>query len=213
MSKYREEILSIFEETNALLKGHFILRSGMRSGHFFQCAQVCQYMDKVTRLASIMIAEMPFQNINTVAAPAMGGLVIGQEVARQLNARFVFLEKIDDKLELRRNFNLEMEDHVLLVEDVVTKGGRLAEAIEIIKDLNCELMGAVSLVDRSTENLTLTVPYFGLLKMNFPTYEPESLPEELAKLPAINPEVSGIKLMEFGTHENNTFLDTKHKTD
>lgn len=72
MSKYHEEILSIFEETNALLKGHFILRSGMRSGHFFQCAQVCQYMDKVTRLASIMIAEMPFRNINTVAAPAMG---------------------------------------------------------------------------------------------------------------------------------------------
>lgn len=187
MSKYREEILSIFEETNALLKGHFILRSGMRSGHFFQCAQVCQYMDKVTRLASIMIAEMPFQNINTVAAPAMGGLVMGQEVARQLNARFVFLEKIDDKLELRRNFKLEKEDKVLVVEDVVTKGGRLAEAIEIIKGLNCELSGAVSLVDRSTEKLALTVPYFGLLKMNFPTYEPESLPDELAKLPAIKP--------------------------
>ena len=97
MSKYREEILSIFEETNALLKGHFILRSGMRSGHFFQCAQVCQYMDKVTRLATIMIAEMPFQKINTVAAPAMGGLVIGQEVARQLNARFIFLEKINEQ--------------------------------------------------------------------------------------------------------------------
>ncbi len=187
MSKYREEILSIFEETNALLKGHFILRSGMRSGHFFQCAQVCQYMDKVTRLASIMITEMPFQKINTVAAPAMGGLVIGQEVARQLNARFIFLEKIEDKLELRRNFKLEKQDKVLLVEDVVTRGGRLTEAIKIIKSLNCELTGAVSLVDRSTEKLSLTVPYFGLLRMNFPTYKPELLPEELAKLPAIKP--------------------------
>ena len=187
MSKYREEILSIFEETNALLKGHFILRSGMRSGHFFQCAQVCQYMDKVTRLASMMITEMPFQKINTVAAPAMGGLVIGQEVARQLNARFIFLEKIEDKLELRRNFKLEKQDKVLLVEDVVTKGGRLTEAIKIIKGLNCELTGAVSLVDRSTEKLSLTVPYFGLLRMNFPTYKPELLPEELAKLPAIKP--------------------------
>ena len=187
MSKYREEILSIFEETNALLKGHFILRSGMRSGHFFQCAQVCQYMDKVTRLASIMIAEMPFENINTVAAPAMGGLVMGQEVARQLNARFVFLEKIDDKLELRRNFKLKEEDKVLLVEDVVTKGGRLSEAIAIIKGLNCELTGAVSLVDRSSEKLAISVPYFGLLKMNFPTYEVESLPDELAKIPAIKP--------------------------
>ena len=96
MTKYKEEILSIFEETNALLHGHFILRSGMRSGHFFQCAQVCQHMDKVSRLATMLIEEMPFTSINTIVAPAMGGLVIGQEVARQLNARFIFLEKVDD---------------------------------------------------------------------------------------------------------------------
>ena len=187
MTKYKEEILSIFEETNALLHGHFILRSGMRSGHFFQCAQVCQHLDKVSRLATMLIEEMPFTSINTIVAPAMGGLVIGQEVARQLNARFIFLEKVDDKLALRRNFQLFPKEQVLLVEDVVTKGGRLIEAIDIISEYECQLIGAVSLVDRSNENLSLEVPFHGLLKMNFPTYSVENLPEELSKIPAIKP--------------------------
>jgi orotate phosphoribosyltransferase len=187
MSKYNEEIYSIFEETKALLRGHFILRSGMRSGHFFQCAKVCQYMDKVSRLATIMIEEIPFTNINTIVAPAMGGLVIGQEVARQLNARFIFLEKIEDRLALRRNFTFNKQDRVLLVEDVVTKGGRVKEAIEIIHSFECSLVGVTSLVDRSTTDLQLNAPYFGMLKMDFPTYAPDSLPEELSSIPAIKP--------------------------
>jgi orotate phosphoribosyltransferase len=187
MSKYKEEIYSIFEETKALLKGHFILRSGMRSAHFFQCAKVCQYMDKVTRLATIMIEEIPFTNINTVVAPAMGGLVIGQEVARQLKARFIFLEKIEDRLALRRNFTLNKEDKVLLVEDVVTKGGRVKEAIEIIHGFECSLIGVTSLVDRSTSELNLRAPFHGMLKMNFPTYAPDDLPEELSQIPAVKP--------------------------
>jgi orotate phosphoribosyltransferase len=187
MSKYKEEIYSIFEETKALLNGHFILRSGMRSANFFQCAKVCQYMDKVTRLATIMIEEIPFTHINTVVAPAMGGLVIGQEVARQLKARFLFLEKVDDRLALRRNFSLNKEDRVLLVEDVVTKGGRVKEAIEIILGFECSLIGVTSLVDRSTSELNLRAPFHGMLKMNFPTYEPDALPEELSRIPAVKP--------------------------
>jgi len=109
-NKINEEVLSIFKESNALITGHFILRSGLRSGHFFQCAQVCQYLDKVTRLAELLIKNLNISKPNLVVAPAMGGLVIGQEVARLLNCRFVFLEKVNDKLALRRNFSITQKD-------------------------------------------------------------------------------------------------------
>ena len=128
MNSTDNEVLSIFKETKALLEGHFILRSGLRSGHFFQCAQVCQHLDKVTRLAELLIAKIEDLKPTTVVSPAMGGLVIGQEVARQLNCRFLFLEKEDDRLVMRRNFKLTETDRVLIVEDVVTRGGRVREA-------------------------------------------------------------------------------------
>ena len=187
MKDIDSEVISIFEETNALLRGHFILRSGMRSGHFFQCAQVCQYMDKVTRLATLIIESISFKDINTIVSPAMGGLVIGQEIARQLGARFIFLEKVNDRLALRRNFSLGKKDRVLLVEDVVTKGGRAKEAVDIISAFECELVGLVSMVDRSSGDLNFGVPFEALLKMNFPTYSADNLPEELHKLPATKP--------------------------
>ena len=187
MNSHSEEILSIFQETKALLNGHFILRSGLRSRHFFQCAQVCQHIDKVTRLAEIMIKEMPFKDVATVVAPAMGGLVLGQEVARQLNTRFIFLEKVDDKLALRRNFKLSEDEKVLLLEDVVTRGGRVQEAINIIESFRSDIIGVCSLVDRSVGDLDFGIPYFGLLKMNFPTYSPEAIPEDLAKIPPTKP--------------------------
>ena len=96
MNSSDAEVISIFEETKALLKGHFILRSGLRSEHFFQCAQVCQYLDKVTRLSELLIEKLKEKEIDLIIAPAMGGLVIGQEVARQLGSRFIFLEKVNE---------------------------------------------------------------------------------------------------------------------
>ena len=98
MSQTDQEIIQIFKESGALLEGHFVLRSGLHSGHFFQCAQVCQYLDKVTRLAKILVEELKDYQATTVVGNAMGGLVIGQEVARQLKARYVFLEKEDEKI-------------------------------------------------------------------------------------------------------------------
>ena len=187
IDKSDNEVISIFKETNALLTGHFILRSGLRSGHFFQCAQVCQYMDKVTRLAELLINKLKTFKPNTVVSPAMGGLVLGQEVARQLNCRFIFLEKVDDKLALRRNFVLSESDKVLLVEDVVTKGGRVAEALAILRSTQCSILAVTSLVDRSTETLNFKVPYKPLLKLNFPTYLPHEIPQELSTLKPIKP--------------------------
>ena len=187
MNQSDREVMGIFEETKALLKGHFILRSGLRSEYFFQCAQVCQYMDKVTRLAELMIKHLVKKQVDLIIAPAMGGLVIGQEVARQLGARFIFLEKVDDMLALRRNFEISCDDRVLLVEDVVTRGGRVKEAIKIIEDHPCQFLGAISLVDRSTETLNLGVPFSALLKMQFPTYQVDDLPQHLQNVPATKP--------------------------
>jgi len=113
--------------------------------------------------------------------------VIGQEVARQLGARFIFLEKVEDKLALRRNFRIHAEDKVLLVEDVITRGGRVLEAIEIINQYPCKFSGVVSLVDRSTESLNFGVPFTSLMKMNFPTYNADDLPDHLQSLPALKP--------------------------
>jgi orotate phosphoribosyltransferase len=187
MNSDEQEVISIFKETKALLTGHFVLRSGLRSGHFFQCAQVCQHLEKVTRLTELLIPKIAQLNPTTIVAPAMGGLVLGQEVARQLNCRFLFLEKENDLLVMRRNFNLSEEDRVLIVEDVVTKGGRVQEALAIVRDTPAILCGVTCLVDRSAGPLDFQTPFIPLLKMNFPTYAPEELPEELKSLPPSKP--------------------------
>ena len=184
-----EEVLRLFRQSGALLTGHFILRSGLRSGHFFQCAQVCQDMAKVTRLAELLIDKLDDEakSVTTIAAPAMGGLVIGQEVARQLNKRFIFLEKVDDKLELRRGFTLTQNERILIVEDVITRGGRVEEAITQLRAHGGKPVAAAMLVDRSEGKTHFDIPHFPLIALSFPTYAPDQLPAELAALPAVKP--------------------------
>ena len=185
-NKVEEEALRIFKETNALLNGHFILRSGRRSEYFFQCAQVCQYMDKVERLVELLRTKLDIQP-EVVVAPAMGALVVGQEMARQLGARYVFLEKDNDKLVLRRGFRLSPGEKVLIVEDVVTRGGRVKEAIDIVRGQGCDLAGVTVLVDRSEGKVDFGVTVISLIEMSFPSYQPDNLPPELAALPPIKP--------------------------
>ena len=187
MQDSQQEALSIFKETGALLTGHFILRSGLRSGHFFQCAQVCQYLDRVTRLTELLLEKMSEVKADVVVAPAMGALVLGQEVARQMSKRFLFLEKIDDKLALRRNFKLAEGERVVIVEDVVTRGGRVQEALDIVQDLGCEVTAIAVLVDRSGGKASFGVPFVSLVDMSFPTYEPDALTPELEALPPVKP--------------------------
>ena len=187
MNSTDNEVVSIFKETHALLEGHFILRSGLRSGHFFQCAQVCQHLDKVTRLAELLIAKIEDLKPTTIVSPAMGGLVIGQEVARQLNCRFLFLEKEDDRLVMRRNFKLTDADRVMIVEDVVTRGGRVREALDIVNQTPSKLCAVACLVDRSKGDLDFHTRFQPLLKMNFPTYSPDELPDGLKAIPPIKP--------------------------
>ncbi len=182
-----QEILQIFRDSGALLEGHFILRSGLRSGHFFQCARVCEQLDKVTRLAELLLAKTDLDSFDTVLAPAMGGLVIGQEVARQAGKRFIFVEKVEDKLALRRNFKIQPGERLLVVEDVITRGGRVNEALDIIEAEGGVAAGVAVLVDRSEGQAAFRVPLTTLLAFSFPTYAPDSLPPELATIPAVKP--------------------------
>src|SRR3954469_17706316 len=151
MDASQTEVLDIFTRTRALLQGHFVLRSGLHSGHYFQCAQVCQRMDAVERLAELLVAKLRAQNLkfSTVLAPAMGGLVIGQEVARRAKARYIFAEKENNVLVLRRGFTFKPGERVLVVEDVVTRGGRVVECLNLLKQGGGTAVGIAMLVDRS----------------------------------------------------------------
>lgn len=183
-----DDVLAIFRETGALLEGHFILRSGLRSGHFFQCARVCERLDKVSELAAGLLAKLDGLAFDTVVAPAMGALVIGQEVARQAGVRFLFVEKNkEDALEMRRGFKLDAGERVLVVEDVVTRGGRAQEALDIVEKHGGQSVGLAILVDRSQGNASFSVPMTSLLTMSFPTYQPDNLPAELQGIPAVKP--------------------------
>lgn len=187
MSSENEEVIRIFKESGALLEGHFVLRSGLHSAHFFQCAQVCQYMDKVTRLAELLVEKLEAYGATTVVGPAMGGLVIGQEVARQLGTRFLFLEKVDDRLELRRNFKFSPGEKVLIVEDVITRGGRVVEAIGKCREHGADPVAVGVIVDRSEGKTSFDVPHHSLASLSFPTYEPDRLPPELEGTEAVKP--------------------------
>ena len=187
MDRSQDEVLKIFENTGALLNGHFVLRSGLHSGHFFQCAQVCQDMAAVTRLAELTLERLGGVEFETVVAPAMGGLVIGQEIARQAGRRFIFLEKVEGDLALRRGFKLWPGEKVLITEDVVTRGGRVDEALKIVCDLGVDPVAVTVLVDRSGGEVEFGVPFHSLAALTFPTYAPDALPAELAAIPVTKP--------------------------
>lgn len=189
MEAGQQEILDIFTRTRALLQGHFVLRSGLHSGHYFQCAQVCQRMDAVERLAELLLAKVRAHGLDfsTVLAPAMGGLVIGQEVARQAKARYIFAEKENNILVMRRGFTLAAGERVLVVEDVVTRGGRVLESLEIVRKAGGTPVAIAMLVDRSAGAARFDVPAISLLELSFPTYAADAVPECLAKLPVEKP--------------------------
>ncbi|MSU66341.1 MAG: orotate phosphoribosyltransferase [Opitutus sp.] len=189
MNADQQEILDIFTRTRALLQGHFVLRSGLHSGHYFQCAQVCQRMDAVERLGELLLAKVRAQGLKftTVLAPGMGGLVIGQEVARRAQARYIFAEKENNVLVMRRGFTLAPGEPVLIVEDVVTRGGRVNECLNIVRQAGGHPVGVAMLVDRSAGTTRFDVPAISLLELSFPTYPADAVPEALSKIPVEKP--------------------------
>lgn len=181
------EILQVFRDTGALLEGHFVLRSGLHSRRYFQCALALQQMPTVERLGAELARKVRPLGAATVISPAMGGLVLGQEVARQLRLRFIFVEKEDGKLVLRRGFKISPQERVLVVEDVVTRGGRVQETIDIVRAHQAQVVGVAMAVDRSDGLAQFGVPTLSLLKMQVEAFEPDKLPADLAALPVIKP--------------------------
>jgi orotate phosphoribosyltransferase len=183
----QDEVLQIFRDTGALLEGHFILRSGLHSRQFFQCALALQQMPTVEKLGHALAEKVRKFGAATVIAPALGGLVIGQEVARQLGVRFIFPEKQEGKLVLRRGFKIAPGEKILVVEDVVTKGGRVQETIDIVRAHGGNVVGASAIVDRSNGAVNFGVPFQSLIALKVEAFEPDQLPPDLAKIPAIKP--------------------------
>jgi orotate phosphoribosyltransferase len=182
-----DQVLQVFRATGALLEGHFVLRSGLHSRQFFQCALALQQMPVVEQLGAALAVQVKPLGVTTVIAPAMGGLVIGQEVARQLGVRFIFVEKEEGKLVLRRGFKIAPGESVLVVEDVVTQGGRAKETIDIVRANGGVVLGLAMVVDRSNATVNLDVPAFSLLRLKVETFAPDNLPPDLVAIPASKP--------------------------
>ncbi|URD60381.1 orotate phosphoribosyltransferase [Sphingomonas sp. KRR8] len=185
-----ERVLDEFRAAGALLEGHFVLSSGLRSPRYLQCARVLMDPSRAERLASALADRLPAEVrdlVEVVVSPAMGGVIIGHEMGRALGRPAMFVERPTGTFELRRGFALEPGQKVLMVEDVVTTGLSSREAIKAITEAGGEVVGAAALVDRSNGGVDLGVPFTALIKLDVPTYQPDALPPELAAIPAIKP--------------------------
>lgn len=185
-----EDILEEFRTAGALLEGHFILSSGLRSPKYLQCARVLMDPARAERLAQALAAKLPKivrDQIGAVVSPAMGGVIIGHEMGRALGKPAMFLERPRGSFELRRGFRLEPGAKVLMVEDVVTTGLSSREAIEAVRAASGEVIAEAALVDRSAGEANLGVPFYPLIRIDVPTYEANAVPAELAAIPAVKP--------------------------
>lgn len=179
--------MQILRDTGALLEGHFVLRSGLHSRQFVQCAQAMQSMPIVERLGAALAGKVKDLEVETVIAPAMGGLVLGQEVARQLKCRFIFAEKEEGRLALRRGFKIRPGEKILIVEDVVTRGGRVAETLQIVRAHGGDPVAVAVMVDRSSGKARFDVPFLSLVALQVETFEGDALPDDLKGTPAVKP--------------------------
>lgn len=183
-----EEILSIFIETEALLEGHFKLTSGLHSPQYFQCAKVLQYPKHTEMLCGLIADYYKDKFIDVVISPALGGIVVGQEVGRQLTSRTIFAERQDGVMQIRRGFEIKQGENVLICEDVVTTGGSTKEVIDIVHSNGGNVIGISSIVDRSGGTVKFDVPHqFSVLKMDVITYNPNDCPLCKQNIPILKP--------------------------
>jgi orotate phosphoribosyltransferase len=185
-----DEILAEFRAADALLEGHFILSSGLRSPRYLQCARVLMDPSRAERLARELAQRIPNlvrDQIEAVVSPAMGGVIIGHEMGRALGKPAMFVERPQGTFELRRGFRLNPGTKVLMVEDVVTTGLSSREAIDAVRAAGGDVVAEAALVDRSAGNADLGIPFFPLIRIDVPTYEADALPAELASIPAVKP--------------------------
>ncbi|MGI8706136.1 MAG: orotate phosphoribosyltransferase [Sphingomicrobium sp.] len=185
-----DEILAEFRDADALLEGHFILSSGLRSPRYLQCARLLMDPRRAERIARALAGKLPpdmRDSVEAVVSPAMGGVIIGHEMGRALSRPAMFVERPQGRFELRRGFRLEPGQRVLLVEDVVTTGLSSREAIAAITEAGGKVVAACSLVDRSNGTADLGVPYTALIRIDVPSYQPDEIPPDLAAIPPVKP--------------------------
>ncbi|KQM58915.1 MULTISPECIES: orotate phosphoribosyltransferase [unclassified Sphingomonas] len=185
-----DAILDEFRAAEALLEGHFILSSGLRSSRYLQCARVLMDPRRAARLCDELASRFPAnvrESIDVVISPAMGGVIVGHEMGRSLGVPAMFLERPTGTFELRRGFRIDPGTRVLMMEDVVTTGLSSREAIAAIQAAGGDVVAAASLVDRSNGTADLGVPFLPLIRLDVPSYHPDALPADLAAIPAIKP--------------------------
>jgi len=182
-----KEILEIFKKTGALLEGHFLLTSGRHSNIYFQCAKVLQYPEYMEKICSNIAEYFVNYKIKTVISPAIGGIIVGQEVARQLGKRSIFAEREDKKLILRRGFLLEPGEKVLVCEDVVTTGGSVFEVIDIVKNSGAEVAGVGCIVDRSNGKVDFGYPFKSTVSLNAVSFSADDCEFCKKGIPVIKP--------------------------
>ncbi len=183
-----EELLSLFRRTGALLDGHFVLRSGLHSREYFQCAILLQHTDIAEKVCGWLADKLREFDCDTVISPALGGIIVGQEVGRSLGKRHIFVEKEDGKLVLRRGFQIAPNEKFVVVEDVVTRGGRVQETIDIIRTYGATVSAVGVIVDRSGEaKPDFGCPFVSLVEMTVENFPADNLPPDLAKIPAVKP--------------------------
>jgi orotate phosphoribosyltransferase len=183
----RDELLDLYRRSGALLEGHFRLTSGLHSPGYLQCALVLQHPQQAEALGRAIAGRVQDLRPTVVLSPALGGVVIGQEVGRALGVRAIFCERQDGRLALRRGFTLDSADRVLVVEDVMTTGGSTRETIEVAKAAGGQVVGTASIVNRGGAAIRFDVPYVSLLEIALPTYEPETCPLCAQGLPVVKP--------------------------
>lgn len=176
MNENSESLLSIFQQTSALLEGHFLLTSGLHSPRYLQCALVLQHPTHAEWIGKQIAEHFKGEQIDAVVAPAIGGIIVAHETARALGVKALFTERDNGVMTLRRGFKLEGGERILVVEDVVTTGGSTRETIEAVERAGGKVIGAGSVVDRSGGNVDVGVPRVALLTLEVPTYQPDNCP-------------------------------------
>src|SRR3989338_3383514 len=173
------DIMKLLKETNALLEGHFVLSSGLHSEKYLQCALILQYPDYAETLCKELAKKIKkkYKNIDLVISPALGGVIVGYELARALGVRSIFTERKEGQMQLRRNFKIKKGEKVIVCEDIITTGGSTKEVIDIVKSSGAEIVAIASIVDRSgKEDIFGKIPSFSLYKINIQTYQPDICP-------------------------------------
>ncbi len=181
------DIRELLEKYGAVRHGHFLLSSGLHSHQYFQCALVLQHPEATAELARRMVADLKPGPVDVVIGPAIGGIVLAYELARQLNARALFAEREEGRMKLRRGFELAPGERVLVTEDVVTTGGSAREVVELVREMGATPIGVVAIVDRSGGRVSFEVPFHALLVTKVSSYRPEYCPLCQEELPLVKP--------------------------